>query len=123
MVFLRFSIFLARNLPVYIWRFYFEFIDGLPLDLVTHNYRHSLSLARHETEATACGNVLCRRAKILERTRQSPHYNIIASNAHACVWLSPRKSSNATVLVWTLAVSVREREIIRAPCFYGRLRP
>ena len=87
---------------------FFECIDGLPLDLVTHNYRQSL--ARHETEATTCGKVLCQRAKILERTRQSPYYNIIISNAHACVWLSPRKSSNATVLVWTLVATVFERE-------------
>ena len=66
------------------------------------------TLARRETEATAFRKVLCRRAKSLERTRQSPYYNIIASNAHVCVWLSPRKYSNATVLVWTDAAGVFE---------------
>ena len=46
----------------------FECIDGLPLDLVMHSYGNPL--ARHETEATPSGKVLCRRAKSLERTRQ-----------------------------------------------------
>ena len=117
MVFWCFSI----VLPVHVTYLYsrqsvcllcFECIDGLPLDLVTHNYRHSL--ARHETEATACGKLLCRRAKILERTRQSPYYNIIASNAHVCVWLSPHKKSKQPCWSEPMPLVVRAREIMRA---------
>ena len=102
MVFWCFSI----VLPVHVTYLYrrqsvcllcFECIDGLPLDLVMHSYGNPLT--RHETEATPSGKVLCRRAKSLERTRQSPYCSTSASNAHVCVWLSPHKKIEATVLV------------------------
>ena len=76
MVFWCFSI----VLPVHVTYLYrrqsvcllcFECIDGLPLDLVMHSYGNPLT--RHETEATPSGKVLCRRAKSLGRTHQSPY--------------------------------------------------
>ena len=80
MVFWCFSI----VLPVHVTDLYrrqsvcllcFECIDGLPLDLVMHSYGNPLT--RHETEATPSGKVLCRRAKSLDRTRQSPYRTVV----------------------------------------------
>ena len=117
MVFWCFSI----VLPVHVTYLYrrqsvcllcFECIDGLPLDLVMHSYGNPLT--RHETEATPSGKVLCRRAKSLERTRQSPYCSTSASNAHVCVWLSPHKKSKQPCWSEPMPPVVRAREIMRA---------